>query len=113
MNDPEVLSRLSRVAVHSEVSDLIYRRSLWARANEIPDQAYGPMSKLFSTEAFLQDSTDLLDLTAPESLLKGRDGLGLIERSHRHAAATTIYGGTSEIQRSMIGEKALGLPRSR
>lgn len=113
LEDPQVLSRLSRVAVHSEVSDLIFRRSLWARVNDVPDRAYGPMSKLFSTEAFLRDSTDLLDMTAPDSLLKGRDGLGLIERSHRHAAATTIYGGTSEVQRSIIAEKALGLPRSR
>jgi alkylation response protein AidB-like acyl-CoA dehydrogenase len=95
------------------VSDVIFRRSLWARVNEVPDRAYGPMSKLFSTEAFLRDSTDLLDLTAPDSLLKGQDGLGLIERSHRHAAATTIYGGTSEVQRSIIAEKALGMPRSR
>jgi alkylation response protein AidB-like acyl-CoA dehydrogenase len=113
LEEPQVLSRLSRVAVHCEVSDVIFRRSLWARVNEVPDRAYGPMSKLFSTEAFLRDSTDLLDLTAPDSLLKGQDGLGLIERSHRHAAATTIYGGTSEIQRSIIAEKVLGMPRSR
>jgi 3-oxochol-4-en-24-oyl-CoA dehydrogenase len=113
LEDPLILSRLSRVAVHSEVSDVIFRHSLWARVNDIPDRAYGPMSKLFSTEAFLQDSTDLLDLTAPESLLKGQEGLGLIERSHRHAAATTIYAGTSEVQRSLIAEKALGLPRTR
>jgi 3-oxochol-4-en-24-oyl-CoA dehydrogenase len=113
LDDPQVLGRLSRVAVHSEVSDAIFRRSLWARANDVPDRAFGPMSKLFSTEAFLRDSTDLLDLTAPESLFKGQDGLGLIERSHRHAAAATIYAGTSEIQRSLIAEKALGLPRSR
>ena len=113
LQDPQVLSRLGRVAVHCEVSDLIFRRSVWARVNNVPDRAYGPMSKLFSTEAFLRDSTDLLDMTAPDSLLKGQEGLGLIERSHRHAAATTIYGGTSEIQRSIIAEKALGLPRSR
>ena len=113
LDDPQVLGRLSRIAVHAEVSDAIFRRSLWARTNEVPDRAFGPMSKLFSTEAFLGDSTDLLDLTAPDSLFKGQEGLGLVERSHRHAAATTIYGGTSEIQRSLIAEKALGLPRTR
>jgi alkylation response protein AidB-like acyl-CoA dehydrogenase len=113
LEDPQVLGRLSRVAVSSEVSDVIFRRSLWARANGVPDRAFGPMSKLFSTENFLRDSTDLLDLTAPDSLFKGQEGLGLIERSHRHAAASTIYGGTSEIQRSLIAEKVLGLPRTR
>jgi 3-oxochol-4-en-24-oyl-CoA dehydrogenase len=113
LDDPQVLGRLSRVAVHTEVSDVIFRRSLWAKVSEVPDRAFGPMSKLFSTEAFLRDSTELLDLTAPDSLFKGQEGLGLVERSHRHAAATTIYGGTSEIQRSLIAEKALGLPRTR
>lgn len=71
------------------------------------------MSKLFTTEAYLRDATDLLDLAAPESLFKQHEALGVIERSHRHAAATTIYGGTSEIQRSLVAEKRLDMPRSR
>jgi alkylation response protein AidB-like acyl-CoA dehydrogenase len=113
LDDTQALGRLSRAAVNSEVSDAIFRRSLWSQANKLPDRAFGPMSKLFSTEVFLRDSTDLLDLAAPDSLLKGQEGLGLVERSHRHGAATTIYGGTSEVQRSLIAEKALGMPRSR
>jgi 3-oxochol-4-en-24-oyl-CoA dehydrogenase len=32
---------------------------------------------------------------------------------YRHSAATTIYGGTSEVLRSMVAERRLGLPRSR
>jgi alkylation response protein AidB-like acyl-CoA dehydrogenase len=45
--------------------------------------------------------------------LKGREGVGAIESGHRHAAATTIYGGTSEIQRSLVAERRLSMPRSR
>ena len=71
------------------------------------------MSKFFSSEAFLQDATDLFDLAAPESLVRGKGGLGFVELSSRHATATTIYGGTSEVHRSQIAEKALSLPRSR
>jgi alkylation response protein AidB-like acyl-CoA dehydrogenase len=71
------------------------------------------MSKLFATEGFLRDSTDLLDLAAPESLLRGGRSASYIEQCHRHATATTIYGGTSEVHRSLIAEKTLGLPRSR
>jgi alkylation response protein AidB-like acyl-CoA dehydrogenase len=113
IDDPLVRRTLARVATKAEVSDVIFRRSLWAKVTGAPDLAYGPMSKLFATEAFLQDATDLLDLTAPDSLLKGREGVGMIEAAHRHAAATTIYGGTSEIQRSLVAERRLSMPRSR
>lgn len=113
IEDPLVRRTLAEVAARVEVSDAIFRRSLFVKASGAPDLAYGPMSKLFSTETFLRDSTDLLDLTAPYSLLKDRLGIGGIEVAHRHAAATTIYGGTSEVQRSLVAEKRLGMPRSR
>jgi alkylation response protein AidB-like acyl-CoA dehydrogenase len=38
---------------------------------------------------------------------------GAIERAARHAPLTTIYGGTSEIQRNNIAERHLGLPSTR
>jgi alkylation response protein AidB-like acyl-CoA dehydrogenase len=113
IDDPLVRRALARVATKVEVSDVIFRRSLFNKVAGQPDLAYGPMSKLFSTEAFLADATDLLDLTAPDSLLKGRQGAAAIEAAHRHAAATTIYGGTSEIQRSLVAERRLNMPRSR
>jgi alkylation response protein AidB-like acyl-CoA dehydrogenase len=71
------------------------------------------MSKLFAVENYLRDSSDLLDLTAPDSIVRQKDGLGQLERDHRRSTASTIYAGASEVLRSMIGEKALGLPRSR
>jgi alkylation response protein AidB-like acyl-CoA dehydrogenase len=113
IEDVSVRRVLARVATKLVVSDIIFRRSLFVRVSGGVDLAYGPMSKLFSTEAFLRDSTDLLDLTAPYSLLKDRHGLGMIEAAHRHAAATTIYGGTSEVQRSQVAERRLGMARSR
>jgi alkylation response protein AidB-like acyl-CoA dehydrogenase len=45
--------------------------------------------------------------------VRGRTGIGLVEESYRHATATSIYGGTSEVLRSMVAERRLGLPRSR
>jgi 3-oxochol-4-en-24-oyl-CoA dehydrogenase len=71
------------------------------------------MSKLFSSEKFRQDAADLLDLTAPHSLARGSGSAGFLNQCYRHAQATTIYGGTSEIHRSLIAERYLGLPRTR
>jgi alkylation response protein AidB-like acyl-CoA dehydrogenase len=75
------------------------------------------MSKLFGTDTLQADASDLLDLLAPDSLLRaGSDGAiagGEPEFAYRVAAATRIYAGTSEIMRSIIAQQALGLPRSR
>ncbi len=40
-------------------------------------------------------------------------GLGQLQRLFLFSRADTIYGGTSEIQRDVIAERALGLPRGR
>ena len=74
------------------------------------------MAKLFSTEAYVRRSADLLDLLGPAGLRRDAGvphGAGIVEHAFRHSQVTTIYGGTSEIQRSIIAERGLGLPRSR
>ena len=68
------------------------------------------MGKLFATEAYISDASELLDLTAPDSLLHGDEKF---ELAYRHSTATSIYGGSSEIMRSIIAESALELPKTR
>ena len=36
-----------------------------------------------------------------------------VEVTMRRAIAMTVYGGTSEVHRSLIAEKSLGMPKSR
>lgn len=109
----QILARLARAATHVRIADMLGRRSLWSAAVGIESRHFGPMAKLFGTEAFLGDAADLMDLAAPDTLVQARGGLGRIETGYRHATATTIYAGTSEIHRSLIAENALGLPRGR
>lgn len=113
IEDSAVLARLARAYVESNVSAALSGRVLGARLAGLPDLAYGPASKIFSTESFITCSADLVDLAAPYSMLRGKEGLGLVEKGYRHSTATTIYGGTSEVLRSMVAERRLGLPRSR
>jgi alkylation response protein AidB-like acyl-CoA dehydrogenase len=105
--------RLAKVRAHCLVSEMLGLRALWAVKEKVEAPACGPMSKLFSSEKFLEDGSDLLDLTAPRSLSKRDGAAGYINLCYRHAHGTTIYAGTSEVHRSMIAERALGLPRSR
>lgn len=113
IEDEDARMRLARARLHAELSEMIASRALWASEMKKPNTGFGSMAKLFSSEKFLLDARDLLDLTAPHSLSKREGDAGFINQSYRHAQGTTIYGGTSEIHCSQIAERALGLPRSR
>jgi alkylation response protein AidB-like acyl-CoA dehydrogenase len=113
IEDADAQRRLARTFANVQVSLLLGWRSLWTAVEKKPSPAYGPMTKMFSSEKFLSDAADLLDLTAPASLSK-RDGpAGFLNQCYRHAHGTRIYGGTSQVHRSMIAERNLKLPRSR
>jgi len=106
--------RLARTLAHYYICEVLANRCLFSAVQKEPNKGYGPMIKLFSSEKFQSDSRDLLDLTAPYSLSyrKGTAAAHL-NLAYRHAHGTTIYGGTSEVHRSQIAERNLGLPRSR
>jgi len=108
-----VLARLARVYTAAYVTESLTARALWTKLVGETDYAYGPASKIFATQAFIDYAADLLDLSSPGSLERGKSGLGVVEKGYRHSTATSIYGGTSEVLRSMVAERRLGLPRSR
>jgi 3-oxochol-4-en-24-oyl-CoA dehydrogenase len=110
---PNAQARLARAYANYLASELLQYRANWAQVENKPNHAFGPMTKMFSSEKFTTDSRDLLDLTAPYSLSKRKGPAAAINQDYRHAHGTTIYGGSSEVHRSMIAEKGLGLPRTR
>ncbi len=110
---PRVRARLAAIETRMHVADLLDRRSVWAFAEGTTEKYFGPMAKLFASEALVTCSTELAELTAPWSLRQEMSDLGVIELESRKAVQATIYGGTSEIQRSIIAESALGMPRTR
>jgi alkylation response protein AidB-like acyl-CoA dehydrogenase len=105
--------RLAKARAHHAVGEMLVLRSLWSAEEKRDLPACGPMAKVFTSEKFLEDGSDLLDLTAPLSLSKRDGAAAYVNQAYRHAHGTTIYAGTSEIHRSMIAERALGLPRTR
>jgi alkylation response protein AidB-like acyl-CoA dehydrogenase len=113
IEDGSAQQRLARTLAHVWISELITHHAQWVATEKKPNLAYGPMAKMFSSEKFLTDARDLLDLTAPHSLSKRKGPAEEINMYYRHAQGATIYGGSSEIHRSMIAERGLGLPRTR
>jgi len=116
IDDPLVRERLAVMRTNNEVAKLLaYRTSFVAASGRLPG-VEGSMHKLFYAESMNADAAELVDMLGAEGVLqRGEEDApvdGWVEHLFRHAAVTTIYGGTSEMQRSIIAERGLGLPRS-
>jgi alkylation response protein AidB-like acyl-CoA dehydrogenase len=117
MDDPLVRSRMARIAIDNEVASLLTQRAAWIAASGGLPGLEGSMAKVFATESYQKASAWLLSAAGPVGLLgRGQPGAaadGWIEYDARHSPVTTIYGGTSEINRNNIAERHLGLPKAR
>jgi alkylation response protein AidB-like acyl-CoA dehydrogenase len=115
LQDREVRRRLARVATEIEVSLLLQRRAAWMADVGMVPEAEGPMAKLFSTESLERAGEDLNELVGPDALRSYFEPTapqgGRMEHIRRFALGTTIYAGTSEVQRNIIAQRGLGLPR--
>ena len=57
----------------------------------------------------------MVDVLGAEALVASPDGASgpaAMVRSFLNSRAETIYGGTVEIQRNIVGERVLGLPKA-
>ncbi len=101
LDDPAVRARLARVALDCAVSEF----------------TPNPYRRVVASDVFVRGVAELVELVGPAALIpEGEDGAvedGVIEWAHRFAQGTSIYGGTTDIQRNLIAEQVLGLPRHR
>ena len=107
LDDPLVRQRLARSWIDVEIFRLHNTRTLarLARGEEIG--AESSIVKLFWAGASQRLYETACDVLGPEALLMPGDWVrGLLS-----TRANSIMGGTSEIQRNIIAERTLGLPR--
>jgi alkylation response protein AidB-like acyl-CoA dehydrogenase len=114
INDVLVRERLARMAMEGEVADLLDMRVAFLDAE---GDKPGPVSALFGPESYVRASAAAIDIAGAAGMLDWTDPQSVVDGSldahYRSAVATTIYGGSSEVLRSLIVENRLGLPRSR
>ena len=113
--DPLVRDRIARLASEIEVGRLLMMQCAELAADGITPPEYGAISKVFSgelMERFGEAALDILGMRAtlsegaPDALDNGR-----FEQNLRHSLMWVISIGTNEIQRSLIAQRGLGLPR--
>jgi 3-oxocholest-4-en-26-oyl-CoA dehydrogenase alpha subunit len=114
LDDPSVRRRLARMAIDAEVADLLGTRvGFLEQLGAKP----GPHAALFGPETYVHWSKEVMDMIGPAALADWTDpdavAGGTLEYHFRCSVASTIYGGSSEVLRSLIAEQLLGLPRSR
>ncbi|HEX3900327.1 MAG TPA: acyl-CoA dehydrogenase family protein [Mycobacteriales bacterium] len=113
--DPAIRERLGRSHTEIEVSLLLQRRAVTRGVDSMLAHGRGSMAKLFSTERLEAQADQTLELVGADGLRAWGDPTtlqgGEIEHAVRNAKGTTIYAGTSEIQRNIIAQHVLGLPR--
>ncbi|SPM31545.1 acyl-CoA dehydrogenase family protein [Mycobacterium terramassiliense] len=112
--DVLVRERLARMAMEAEVADLLDLRVAFLDAE---GDKPGPVSALFGPESYVRASAAAIDIAGAAGMIDWTDPQtavdGNLDAHYRSAVATTIYGGSSEVLRSLIVENRLGFPRSR
>jgi alkylation response protein AidB-like acyl-CoA dehydrogenase len=72
------------------------------------------IAKLFNTELSQRIARTAMKMTGTSGLLLGREAplKGRAPQSYMQTVASTIAGGTSEVQRNIVATRGLGLPRA-
>jgi alkylation response protein AidB-like acyl-CoA dehydrogenase len=115
-SDPVVRQRLARLYIESEVLRLIRLRTVSATVRGMEPGPEASVRKALADEHGQHVMELALELAGTDGLLSGagpcgEGGGGMWTYGYLYSRALTIGGGTSEVQRNILGERVLGLPR--
>ena len=114
-DDPIVRDRMATLACEIEVGRQLMVHCAELAAGGITPPEYGAISKVFSgelMERFGEAALEILGMRATLSeQMPGALDNGRFEQNLRHSLMWVISIGTNEIQRSLIAQRGLGLPR--
>lgn len=114
-DDPRVRQKFAQFESDCQAARYSSLRSLTRRLKGQPPGPEGSIAKLFRTEVMLRMMTFAEEVLGPYAQLVEGSPFAVDHGRWMHslfyARSQTIAGGTSEIQRNVIGERVLGLPK--
>ncbi|MFB9269632.1 acyl-CoA dehydrogenase family protein [Bradyrhizobium erythrophlei] len=114
-DDPVVRDRMATLAADIEVGRQLMMHCADLATGGLTPPEYGAISKVFSGELMERFGEAVLDILGMRATLSeqmpGAIDNGRFEQNLRHSLMWVISIGTNEIQRSLIAQRALGLPR--
>jgi alkylation response protein AidB-like acyl-CoA dehydrogenase len=115
--DPVMRQRLAQHAIEVEITRLNNWRTLTRIQRREPLGPESSFVKLFWSEMSQRMHDTLMALMGPRGLCwqPGPHAVagGRLTRSYLYYRAASLFAGTSEIQRNILAERVLGLPRAR
>jgi alkylation response protein AidB-like acyl-CoA dehydrogenase len=115
LDDPRLAPRLAQAFVEVRIFQLHNWRSISRTARAAEPGAVGSINKLWWSEMSKRLHDTAMAVIGPaQPLWRGahdNPGDGAWQRSWLYYQASSIWAGTNEIQRNVIGERTLGLPR--
>jgi alkylation response protein AidB-like acyl-CoA dehydrogenase len=110
--DPIVRQQLVKAWIGLRVDQLATARTLAAIRRGHDPGAHSSLSKLRWANWHRDFGALAMNLVGADAMVVGDGGsLSNLQRVFLESRAETIYGGANEIQRNVIGERLLGLPR--
>ena len=109
--DPLVRQKLAQAYLELEILRLNTNRALTSLSKSGTPGAEGSIQKLYWSEMNQRTQQAAQEILGPYGQLKGFDK-GAWEYAYLRTRGNTIEAGTSEIQRNIIAERVLGLPKS-
>jgi alkylation response protein AidB-like acyl-CoA dehydrogenase len=112
-DDPVIRQKLARLVEYSRTGEWTAKRAVSETVRATGGAGLANIGKLAQTRIAKLSGEIACEILGPEATLWDPDGprAGRYAEALVFAAASSIYGGTDQIQRNVIGERALGLPK--
>jgi len=113
---PWVQANLARSEAILEAMQLLNTRLAWQVGRGEVSPADASAAKVYGTEAAIEVYRLLMEVVGEESIIQGDPHSewewGALEFGYRRAVINTFGGGTNEVQRDIVAQIGLGMPRS-